>query len=171
MILSTERLILRPLESSDEDEIFLLRSDEEVNRYIDRPRPASKKDAEAFIIRIQKGVASGESYYWGITLKNDTTLVGTICLWNLSADKKYGEIGYELSPSQQGKGIMKEAMKAVINYAFETIGITTLEAYTHKDNTASTKLLQHFGFKAVPLKKDADNENNVIWQKTSNVSP
>ena len=60
-------------------------------------------------------------------------MIGTICFWNESADRKSAELGYELHPEYQGNGYMDEAMKEVIGFAFRS-GFTSLEAYTHKDN-------------------------------------
>src|SRR5437868_14158701 len=96
--LTSDRLILRKLEDSDVTGIFALRSDPQVNRYINRQAPTEIREAKAFMEKVRKGVAAGESYYWAITLKEDPQLIGTICVWNLSADRKTAELGYELSP-------------------------------------------------------------------------
>ena len=72
-------------------------------------------------------------------------MIGTVCFWNLSADRKSAELGYELHPDHQGKGYMHEAMKEVIDFAFRS-GFTCLEAHSHKDNLASTRLLRKHGF-------------------------
>jgi ribosomal-protein-alanine N-acetyltransferase len=78
-VLQTERLILRQLSMQDEKEIFLLRSDESVNKHIDRPLATSLKDAQEFIKKINDYVAANESLYWAINFKNDKKLIGTVC--------------------------------------------------------------------------------------------
>ena len=83
-------------------------------------------------------------------------MIGTICFWNLSADRRSAELGFELHPDHQGKGYMDEAMKEVIGFAFRS-GFTCLDAYTHKDNLASTKLLLKHGFVHDEKRKDPDN--------------
>src|SRR4051812_18500690 len=85
--LITERLTLRQLTLKDASEICFLRSDEEVNKYLDRPRAQSIDDAIAFINQIEKGIANNESLYWAITMKNESKLVGTISLWNFSQEE------------------------------------------------------------------------------------
>lgn len=163
--LTTPRLVLRPLKETDDAAIFSLRSDESVNRFIDRPPSTRVEDARAFISKISSSIAEGKSCYWAITQKENDELIGTICIWNLSADGKKAELGYELLPSRQGKGIMTEAIKAVIEFAFNKAGLTTLEAYTHKDNHASTRLLQKHGFTPHPERKDPENENLLIFTR------
>lgn len=163
-VLTTPRLRLRPLQETDEEAIFAIRSSEEVNRYIYRSAPANTGEAAAFIRKITESVNTGNSYYWAICLKEDPRLSGTICIWNLSPDRKKAEIGYELFPDRQGKGYMNEALKAVIDFAFHSAGMETLEAYTHKDNLASSRLLLHNGFRQQTGQVDPEDENNVIYQ-------
>jgi len=127
-VLQTERLILRQLSMQDEKEIFLLRSDESVNKHIDRPRATSLKDAQEFIKKINDYVAANESLYWAINFKNDKKLIGTVCYWNICKAENRAEIGYELLPSFQGKGIMHEAISEVIEFGFQMMQLQTIEA-------------------------------------------
>lgn len=160
--LHTNRLALRPLKESDADPIFFLRSSPEVNRYVDRPPTTELAQASTFINKISTAIAEGGSCYWAITEKGKDELIGTACIWNLTADGGTAEIGYELDPAHQGKGIMTEAIKAVLDFAFTEAGLSTLEAWTHKDNTASTRVLLKNGF-ILTDRKDPENENLLIF--------
>lgn len=161
--LQSIRLKLRSLEDKDLTALYALRSNEQVNRYLDRPPARSVEDAQAFISKIRDGIAGNQSFYWAITLKDQPGLIGTICIWNLSVDRKTAELGYELHPDNQGKGYMQEAITLVIRFAFDRIGLSVLEAYSHKDNSASTKLLLKNGFELETGKNDPDNKNNLIY--------
>ena len=165
-ILTTDRLTLRQLSANDDKAIFNLRSDDQVNKYLDRPKQKDREQAKAFINKINLGIKQDKWIYWAITMNSSTELIGTICLWNFSEDKTIAEIGYELRPEYQGKGIMKEAIVAVINYAFKTIKLKALKAYTHKRNIASTKLLKKNGFKLAGDKIDGENESNIVYVLT-----
>ena len=101
-ILKTDRLILRQLVNTDDNEIFALRSDENVNRYLGRQPSKSIEDAKSFIQTINENVKNNNSIYWAISLGDK--LIGTICLFEFSDDIAKAEIGYELLPSYQGKG-------------------------------------------------------------------
>ncbi len=77
--------------------------------------------------------------------------------------QKKAELGYGLCEKYQRQGYMDESLKVVIDFAFTTIKFTGIEAYTHKDNEASKKLLLKNGFILLPHKRDEDNENNQIY--------
>jgi ribosomal-protein-alanine N-acetyltransferase len=145
--LSTERLQLRKLEISDAEQIFSLRSNEIVNRYLGRTPANSVKDAEAFIKRINSAEPGNQTFYWAICFHNEPDLVGTICLWNFSEKENKSEIGYELLPQFQGQGIMQEAFLAVLKFAFEVLQLNTIEAWTVAQNENSVKILKRNGFK------------------------
>jgi ribosomal-protein-alanine N-acetyltransferase len=145
--LSTERLQLRQLNVQDDGDLFSLRSNELVNQYLNRPQTVSIEDAREFIRKIIKAVENKTSFYWAICLKNDPGLIGTICIWNIDEEQKKAEIGYELLPSFQGKGLMQEAIVNVIDFGFNQLELSTIEAWTVKDNASSIKLLERNGFK------------------------
>ena len=145
-ILTTARLILKPLELSDTAAIFALRSNDEVNRFVGRKKAETLQDAHDFILKIQQNETDKTSFYWGIHAKETPELIGTICFWNLELDKGIAEIGYELIPDYQGKGFMQEALTVVMGYGFQ-IGFTTITAYPNAENAPSIKLLERNHFK------------------------
>src|ERR1700751_1842601 len=100
--LVTERLRLRPLSMDDAQEIYLLRSDEKHNEFIDRPRATSLDDAKAFISKIEKLLNEGNSYFWVVIFKNGALLIGSLNLWNLDKEHNTAEVGYELLPAYYG---------------------------------------------------------------------
>ena len=119
-ILVTKRLTLRQLDDNDFKEIFALRSDDNVNRYITRRKATNVDEAKEFI----KKIIENKNLYWAICFSEAKKLMGTICLFNFSDDKMTGEVGFELSPIYQKMGIMNEAVERVINYGFNEIGLT-----------------------------------------------
>ena len=84
--LTTERLVLRRLEAADRNEIFFIRSDKDINKFIERPRPTLLGEAEEFIRNIQRGIEEERCLYWAINRRGNPKLIGTICLWNFSKD-------------------------------------------------------------------------------------
>lgn len=156
-LLTTERLTLRQLSESDAQEIFLLRSDPIINKYLDRQPCEALEDALKFIEKIKNNNLS----YWAIAQKGSDKLVGTICLFDVSEELKKGEIGYELLTEHQGKGIMREAVNKVIEYSFETLRLKTIDAHTHKNNQRSTNLLYNLKFKCTDQADEA-NSNLIL---------
>ena len=146
-VLTTERLILRQLVINDEQPIFTLRSDAEINKFLDRKIAATLDDARQFINAVNDNVDKNTSIYWAITFSGKSELVGTICIYGFSDENDNCEIGYELLTNFQRQGIMQEAVEKVIDYAFNTIKVQKIEAFFHRDNQSSIKLLEKFSFK------------------------
>jgi ribosomal-protein-alanine N-acetyltransferase len=144
--LSTDRLLLRQLTPADAWAIYDLRADERLSKYISRKACKTTEEAAAFIERITNGIAKNETLYWGVILKTSGKLIGTSCMWNISADNRRAEIGYEMSVAYQGKGLMREAVTAVVKYGFEVLQLHSLEAFVNPENAPSVNLLGRLGF-------------------------
>ncbi len=146
LVLTNVRIMLRQLTIEDKNEIFELRTNADVNKYLERAPCKSIMDAQIFINTVNENILLGKSLYWAITVLPTKTVVGTICLFDFSTEKYTCEIGYELLVKHQGKGIMKEAIQLVIDYALHTLNIKKIFAVSHFKNQKSTKLLQQVGF-------------------------
>jgi ribosomal-protein-alanine N-acetyltransferase len=149
--LTTERLTLRQPLESDAQQLFLLRSNAIVNKYLERQPSETVQEALHFIGKVNENFKHKEGLYWAIAQTGNEKLIGTICLFDFSYEPKKCEIGYELLPDYQGQGIMTEALKKVIAFTFQTLGLETIDAFTHKDNQRSTKLLQKFHFQETEM--------------------
>src|SRR6185436_19558227 len=159
-VIKTERLTLRQLSVNDDKEIFALRSDKQVNKYLNRELSNTIEDARKFIHKIEKVVRKNEGIYWAITLTNNDKLAGTICLFNFSNENEQAEIGYELLPAFQGQGIIHEAIAKVIAFALDVIGLKAIEAYTHLENEKSSNLLRKFNFRK---QENIDSNSNDLF--------
>ena len=160
--IKTERLLLRRLKKDDVNEIFSLRSNEEVMKYIDKERAASLKDAEIFINFINGSADSNTGITWALELKqNPGKMIGSIGFWRLIKEHFRAEIGYMLHPDFWRKGIMKEALVAVIDFGFNEIKLHSIEAQINPGNTASARILESFGFV-----KEAHFKENYFFEGT-----
>lgn len=154
-VLTSERLVLRQLEDSDKNEIFAIRSDEKMSEFIDRPKAQTVDDAVEFIKKVNEGITKNEILYWAISLKDNQKLIGTICLWNIPKDRSKAEIGFELLPDHQGRGIAQEAIKIVIDHGFGSMQLDLIEAMVAPGNIKSIKILEKFSFR-----REKDNPEN-----------
>ncbi len=144
--IQTQRLILRPLRAEDETEIFILRSDSRILQHIHIPPAKTLDDARAFIEKITGIVERNESAYFGITTKESDKLIGTCTIWNLQPENRRAEVGYVLHPDYWGKGLMQEALLAVIDFGFRYMKLHSLEAQVAPENLASIRVLEKTGF-------------------------
>lgn len=132
---------------NDSPEIFFLRSDETVLKFIGREPAASIDEASAFIQRINDSVDANESIMWAIALKDyPGKIIGNICYWRLQPENYRAEIGYALHPEYWRKGIMKEAIIKVLDYGFQEMKLHSIEARTSPDNIRSVSVLEATGF-------------------------
>ena len=160
----TDRLILRTLTEFDSYEVLGIRSHPVINQFLHRDSPKNTFEALDFILNIQRKSANGEIFFLGIALQNKPELIGTICLWNFSGDRKTAELGYELLPEYHGKGIMSEAVTFILNFGFEDLNLSNIEAFTNKNNLNSIQLLQKFNFTLNVNRKDEKYPENLIFE-------
>jgi ribosomal-protein-alanine N-acetyltransferase len=155
---------VRALNLDDAKAIFGLRTNKEVNEFIDRKTPNNLSEARAFIDRISNLTLNNKGIFWVIESKSNHQLIGTIGLRNFEDEEEYAEIGYELDPIYQQKGFMSEAFEAILEFGFQEMELKTIEAFTHKNNTDSITLLKKQDFVFQPDIKDEGFENNISYR-------
>jgi RimJ/RimL family protein N-acetyltransferase len=143
-----ERIILRPLKISDAKDIFSNIQDRKIAENTLRiPWPYRLKDAINFIKNSQKSLKKRKGFIFGIELKEKKEVIGVISLENVDFEHRHAEVGYWLGKKYRGKGIMTEAGKLVLNFAFEKLKLHRVYGGVFSDNIASQKVLKKLGFK------------------------
>ena len=160
--LRTERLTLRELSFDDIEVIYKLRSNKKVNKLITRNTPKNLNNAKSFILTCHQEFKNENRIFWVIEFEKN--LIGTIVYHRISLENNYAEIGYELDPRFHQKGIMSEAMKAVLDFGNDSMNLKTIEAYTHQNNIASISLLEKYNFVFQPEKRCENVDDNRIWK-------
>lgn len=169
-ILKGQNIILDRLQTSDWKAISYLRSEAEINKYLSRSSAPDKESALAFIHKMELGFAKKQMFYWAIRLMGEHEMLGSICLWNFSENRKKAELGYDLMPAHQGKGLMQNALNLVQDFASSKLGIEVLEAYTHHANAKSVDLLKRNDFTLKAEARDPGHPNNRVYQKVLDIS-
>ena len=144
--LKTERLLLRQLTIQDALQLYRLRTDERVMQYLDRPKLQSIEEAERFILEDQKRMAAEDGINWVISLHDNPLLIGLLGYWRMQKEHFRAEIGYTLLPKFHRRGIMQEAITAILDYAFEVMNLHSIEANVNPKNEASIRLLERNDF-------------------------
>ncbi|WP_126651766.1 GNAT family N-acetyltransferase [Chryseobacterium aureum] len=163
MKLETERLILKDINESHVEDILRIRSNEVINQFVIRNSPKNNYDALQFILTIKERTKNNQTVYLGISLKGQPNLIGTICLWNFSEDRKTAEVGYELLPKYHRQGIMSEALKAVLDFGFNELHLDEIVAITHTFNENSKGILLKHDFVLLEGEKDEGFPDNIIF--------
>lgn len=159
-VLVTQRLNLRQITEDDLNEFYILKSDERLLKHYDA-KARNFEESRQKLLALNRDIAEGDSITWGITHQNDNKLIGSICLWNFSENQHSAEIGYELMVDWQGKGIMQEAIKAVIAYGFNQMHLLRIEAVPNPNHIKSINLLKSNGFAMENVFEEKGNDGNT----------
>jgi len=145
--IATGRLLLDQMQKSDAPQILALRSSEKVMQYIDKERTQTIAEAEGWIKRIEDDAINNEAITWRISLKEAPgKLIGSIGFWRMIKQHYRAEVGYMLHPDFWNKGLMSEALQAIIDFGFTAMHLHSIEAHVNPANAASAGILEKAGF-------------------------
>ena len=143
--LETPRLLLRRVVSADADAFFQLRSDPEVIQYRARP-PLTRAEAERRLLDIDAGIRDHAQIMWAIALREDRRMIGECCLFRWEKEDMRAEVGYELMVPYWGRGLVTEAVKAMLAFGFQSMDLHRVEANVDPANVGSIRVLERLGF-------------------------
>ena len=145
--LSTKRLTLRAATAKDLPAFQALLSIPEVTRFSNWPDAAAGRQVERALRWMAKIHGSGKGCAWIIEDRKSGRLAGAIRFNSFEKKWRCGEIGYELHPEFWGKGLMTEAVRAVVGCGHETFRLNRIDAWTLPGNAASDRVLEKAGFR------------------------
>lgn len=146
--LKTERLVLRAVTLNDAAWYFRHFNTDEI---VDGQMHAGPKDMKQARREVRtyfiSNFAKGTGLRWGISLKGSSELIGSAGLYLWKKETGQAEAGYDLNPNYWKKGIMTEAMTAIIQYGFERMALNRIELLIDPKNRNSLSLARRLGFK------------------------
>lgn len=159
--LEGERIRLRSMGRRDAEIMFQYWSDPVVTKYMNVPAFASVQETWEMISLLNGLAESEDALRFGIELKEERRLIGScgFNVWELSGAYR-GEIGYDLGLEYWGHGYMSEALRMLLAYGYETMGLNRIEALVDPRNKESRKLLQAFGFTEEGLLREYQQVGN-----------
>jgi ribosomal-protein-alanine N-acetyltransferase len=141
--LETDRLILRKMILGDTEAVFAYASDPEVTRYVIWDAHRTIEDSEIFLRSVAERYENAEVADWGIVYKGNGRFIGGCGIVGWDLENARAEIGYVLSRQYWGQGLMPEAVRAMIAFGFEKMGLNRLEARCITENTASARVHEY----------------------------
>ena len=144
--LKTKRLDLVEIQQSHLADIYLLFSDKKVTEYYNLLPLENEQEGQKLLEWFKNRFKDGLGIRWGIALKGETNLIGTIGFNNFTK-KHRANIGYDLQSSFWNRGYMTEALSTVIDFGFNELDINRIEAEVMQGNVISEKLLEKLNFK------------------------
>lgn len=143
--LCTPRLSLRAMRVGDSADMFSYASLPQVTEYLLWQPHESERATKRYLEYAQKLYRSGEMVDWAVTLEETGRMIGTCGFASLDGENRSGEIGYVLHPDFWGKGLAAAALRAVMQYGFETLGLHRIEGRHMRGNESSGKVMQKCG--------------------------
>jgi len=144
--IETPHLLLRRIAPDDVEALFATFSDPAVMEFYGDPPHRSIEDSRDLIQRQQQWYVRHEGIRWGVTLKDDDTVIGSCGFFLFDEEFRRAEMGYELARAHWRQGIMREALEAIISYAFTNTDLHRIEAVVNGANEPSKALLLRLGF-------------------------
>ncbi len=162
--LETERLVLRRFVIEDAEAMFEnWASDPEVTKYLTWPAHTSTEVSRAVLEDWISSYPRENYYQWAIVLKeNGSEPIGSISAVYLNDDISMVHIGYCLGRTGWHRGIMSEALKAVMAFFFDRVGANRIESRHDPRNPHSGMVMKKCGMKYEGTMRSSDRNNQGI---------
>jgi [ribosomal protein S5]-alanine N-acetyltransferase len=157
LMLSTARLNLRPLRTSDGGALAKILRDPRVGRTL--PYRVRTEGGEAFVARVQQEQRAGTNFAFAIVPKGLAEPIGQVRLMDWNRRDRHAEIGLFIGRRWWGKGFGPEAIRAVCDFGFGSLGLHRVDAWVVEGNTRSVQALRKCGFQVEGLRREATRVN------------
>lgn len=162
--LETDRLLLRRFVNEDAAAMYKnWASDNEVTKYLMWPTHSSQEISQGVIKNWVDSYSNKSYYQWAIVLKdNGDEPIGSIAVVNMDEDVSMVHIGYCIGRTWWHKGITSEALKAVMDFLFDVVGVNRIESRHDPRNPNSGKVMKKCGMKFEGTLRSSDWNNQGI---------
>lgn len=144
--LSTDRLVIRPVQDADLADLLAVNGDPLVVRHLPYAAWQSLADGQAWLLRMRALQDAGSGRQFVLASQVDARAIGTLLLFRHEPASARAEIGYVLGRAHWGRGLMREALRGFCAAAFARAGLHRIEAEARPENEASNRLLAALGF-------------------------
>ncbi|MBM6405183.1 GNAT family N-acetyltransferase [Phycicoccus sp. CSK15P-2] len=144
--LTTDRLVLRPVEDGDADALFALMSDARVLRYWDAPPWAERERADRFVAGCRQLAEEGGGARLAVERRADGTFVGWCGLIDWDPGFRSAGITFCLREDVWGQGFATESSRALLTWAYGTLDLNRVQTEVDTRNPASARVLEKLGF-------------------------
>jgi ribosomal-protein-alanine N-acetyltransferase len=161
-VLETERLVLRQACQADVGAFLRVAQDDAVMRYYGVKPFKTEQQAVEEIEWQHRIYADGTGIRWVITERDRGLYIGDLGYHEIKAQHKRAEVGFKLARAHWRRGLMTEALTAVLDYGFASMGLNRIEALVDPRNTASAGLLDKLGFTREGLLREYECERGAF---------
>jgi len=145
--IEASRVVLRWPTDRDVEALYAIFSDPQVMRYWSTPPLENLAAAAALLAEMHAHFRDRTLFQWGIARKADDRLIGTCTLFHLEKQCRRAEIGFAVGREHWRRGYAGEALRALIDHAFDELDLNRIEADVDPRNAASIRTLERLGFR------------------------
>ena len=143
--ITTERLVLRPIQDEDVKDVYQMHCQEVINQYLPYDTWKSWDDAKHWYAKVQQRRRDGEAEQF-VILDHRDKFLGSAIVFSYDPETASCSFGYVLDSPHWGQGIMQEAMQTLVDQLCKYQELNALTATVEQENIASIKLLNKLGF-------------------------
>ena len=143
--LETDRLILRGMRVSDTEDMFEYARRPSVTQYLTWNPHTDPAETREYLTYVGQRYRTGDFYDWAVVDRESGHMIGTCGFTSFNCPHDTAEIGYVLNPAYQGKGLATEAVRRVLDFGFDELGLHRIEAHFMEGNDASRRLMERVG--------------------------
>ncbi len=162
--LETARLVLRRFESSDAPAFFRnVCSDPKVSTYLTWKTHETPAETEALLTDFIRRYENPARYCWAIILKETNEVIGTVAAPTVHELTECVEVTYAVGSAWWGKGYAPEALKAVMDFLFDRVGVNRIEAGHDVRNPNSGKVMEKVCMRKEGVLRQAGRNNQGLF--------
>ncbi|MFC6094255.1 GNAT family N-acetyltransferase [Saccharothrix lopnurensis] len=155
----TRRLLLRPFTFADHAALHSWQGRADVNRYLYSEARTSEETAESLVKKVTLTWPEQDGDALSLAIEKDGEVVGEAVLKYLSEHHRQGEVGYVLHPDHHGRGYATEATAAVLDLAFDHLGLHRVRASCDAFNEPSWRVMERLG-----MRREAHFRHNEVFK-------
>lgn len=145
--ITTDRMILRKFELSDASDVLKnWASKPEIQHMYSEPVYNTVEAVTELLKKYTSNYGNNNYYRWAIADKESNICIGQIAFYYVDTNNHFAEIEYCIASEYQNKGLMTEAVKALINFGFEKIGLHRIQISAKEMNAPSKRVIEKCGF-------------------------
>ena len=141
------RVKLRWMDSRDLDDLYAVYSDPEVVRYWSHTAWPHRDEASIYLEAIENGLQVGNLFQWGMALRGNDRVIGTVTLYAIDHAQGRAEVGFALAREHWGHRYGQEALTLLMEHAFHALSLRRIEADVDPRNLPSLRTLENLGFR------------------------
>ena len=150
-VFSTERLLMREMKPCDSFDMFEYARRPDVTRYLTWSPHPNREYTREYLQFLTTKYRAGEFYDWALIWCADgdakQKMIGTCGFTRFDLPNNSAEVGYVINPEFRGRGIAPEAVRRVLKYGFEELGLNRIEAHYMCGNEQSRRVMEKVGMR------------------------